>query len=139
MTPEQITLVQLTFARIQPQADSVAQQFYNRLFSLDPSLRPMFKTDMAEQGHKLMSTLELVVNNLQCPEILLPKVHRLGQQHVEYGVQPEHYDTVGAALLATLAQGLGPAFTPEVEAAWQAAYSLLAGVMQVAANEMASP
>jgi hemoglobin-like flavoprotein len=58
----------------------------------------------------------------------------LGERHVQYGVQPHHYDIVGAALLWTLAQGLGKHFTSEVEEAWTAAYTLLANTMQEAAE-----
>ena len=45
----------------------------------------------------------------------------------------KHYEPVGAALLWTLEQGLGPSFTPPVEAAWTETYMTLAGVMQKAA------
>jgi hypothetical protein len=41
---------------------------------------------------------------------------------------------VGAALLWTLEQGLGEAFTPEAREAWAAAYGLLATTMQDAAR-----
>ena len=43
--------------------------------------------------------------------------------------------TVGEALIWTLGQGLGPAFTDEAREAWLAAYTLLAGVMQAGAAE----
>jgi hemoglobin-like flavoprotein len=61
-------------------------------------------------------------------------VQRLGQRHAGYGVQPHHYVTVGDALLWTLAQVFGPAFTSEVREAWTAAYVLLATIMQEAAQ-----
>ena len=57
----------------------------------------------------------------------------LGKRHASYGVRPEHYEPVGAALLWTLEQGLGPDFTPPVKEAWTSAYLLLSGVMQDAA------
>jgi hemoglobin-like flavoprotein len=57
-------------------------------------------------------------------------LRQLGARHVDYGVLPEHYETVGQALLDTLAQGLGPAFTGEVEEAWREAYMLIADTMQ---------
>jgi hemoglobin-like flavoprotein len=50
-----------------------------------------------------------------------------------------HYDTVDAALLWTLEQGLGDVFTPEVRAAWTKLYGVLATTMQAAAAEVASP
>ena len=55
---------------------------------------------------------------------------QLGQRHAGYGVTPAHYDTVAGALLWTLEQGLGPAFTPDVKAAWTAVYGVLATTMQ---------
>jgi hemoglobin-like flavoprotein len=135
MTSEQIMLVQQTFALVQPQADGVAELFYQRLFVLDPSLRPLFKADLSEQRSKLMGTLALVVHNLPQPEKILPAVRTLGRRHAGYGVKDEHYTTVGAALLWTLAHGLGDGFTPEVKTAWTAAYTLLANEMQSASAE----
>lgn len=133
MTSRQVEHVQATFQQIAPQADAVALLFYNRLFELDPSLRPLFRSDLQEQGRKLMTMLQVVVKGLARPEQLLPAVEALGRRHAAYGVAPAHYGTVGAALLWTLAQGLGDGFTPAVEAAWAAAYELLAGVMMSAA------
>lgn len=132
MNPQQIDLIQQTFALAAPAASVIAERFYERLFVLDPTLRPLFAGDMGEQGDKLMTMLALVVHNLPQPERLLEAVRRLGERHAHYGVQPAHYTTVGEALLWTLAQHFGPAFTDEVRAAWAAAYQLLAGVMQEA-------
>lgn len=130
MTPQQIALVQQTFTLAAPQASQLADQFYQRLFALDPSLRRLFAGDMQEQGDKLMTMLAFAVHHLHQPAPILGAVQRLGERHIHYGVQPHHYATVGAALLWTLAQHFGSAFTPDVEAAWAAAYGLLTSVMQ---------
>ncbi len=134
MNPEQINLVQQTFALATPNATLIAERFYQRLFTLDPTLRPLFSGDMGEQGDKLMTMLALVVHSLHQPDPILGAMRRLGERHAHYGVQPHHYATVGEALLWTLAQHFGPAFTDEVRDAWAAAYQLLAGVMQEAAT-----
>jgi len=136
MKPDQISLVENTFTLVKPIAQTAAGLFYNRLFELDPSLRPLFKRDLQEQGKKLMQALAFVVKGLSRPETILPVVQELGRRHVGYGVEEGHYDTVGAALLWTLERGLGAAFTSEVEAAWGAAYGLLAQVMKEAAAEV---
>ena len=138
MTPQQIQLVQSTFNLVRPIASAAADLFYQRLFELDPSLRPLFTGDIKKQGAMLMSAISMAVNGLARPDSIIPAVQRLGRRHVGYGVQAEHYTTVGAALLWTLEQGLGEAFTPEVKEAWTAAYTLLATVMQDAAAESAS-
>lgn len=142
MNSEQVKLVQGSFAKVLPIADTAADLFYTRLFELDPSLRRMFPTDMAGQKRQLMLTLKFAVNSLSRLYELVPAVQALGRRHAGYGVKNEHYNTVGAALLWTLEQGLGEAFTPEVKAAWIAVYTLLANTMQQAAaeaNRMAEP
>ncbi|MEA2739818.1 MAG: hypothetical protein QOH05_3125 [Acetobacteraceae bacterium] len=133
MTPENQALVRDSFAKVVPIAPQAAALFYDRLFVLDPSLKPLFKGDMNEQGRKLMAMLGTAVANLGKLEAIVPAVQDLGRRHKTYGVPPESYDTVAAALLWTLGQGLGDAFTPQVEAAWVEAYTILATVMKDAA------
>ena len=134
MTPQQIDLVQASWKQVVPVAETAAQMFYGRLFFLDPSLRALFLGDMREQGRKVMAMLSYTVNGLTRLEVLLPAIRALGRRHTTYGVRPEHYFTVGAALLWTLEQGLGAAFTPAVREAWVAAYGVLASTMRDAAE-----
>jgi hemoglobin-like flavoprotein len=135
MNNTQIELVQSSFAQVLPIADDAATLFYNRLFELDPSLRPLFRGDMQEQGRKLMAMIGAVVSGLKNLDRIVPGVRALGSRHVAYGVRDEHYDIVGAALLWTLAKGLGEGFTDDVRDAWTTAYTLLATVMKDAAAE----
>jgi hemoglobin-like flavoprotein len=132
MTPEQKTLVRGTFAQVAPIAEQAAALFYGRLFELDPSLRPLFKGDIAEQGKKLMQVLAFCVSKLDTPDELLAAVRALGARHAGYGVKARDYDTVASALLWTLEKGLGPAFTDPVKEAWAAVYQVLATTMQAA-------
>jgi len=138
MNHEQVQLVQESFAKVLPIADVAADLFYTRLFELDPSLRHMFPSDLAEQKHKLMMTLKFAVNSLSRLDELVPAVQALGRRHAGYGVKNEHYNTVAVALIWTLEQGLGAAFTPEVKGAWIMVYTLLANTMQEAAAEALS-
>jgi len=133
MTPESKKLVQESWTLVEPIADRAAALFYHRLFELDPSLRPMFRGDLKEQGKKLMQMLTVVVRGLDRLDQLVPAVEALGRRHAGYGVQDAHYHTVAAALLWTLGKGLGDAFTAPVKDAWIEAYMLLATVMQRAA------
>ena len=135
MTPEQIALIQTSFAQVLPIADAAGILFYGRLFELDPSLKLLFTGDIQEQARKLMTMLKVVVNGLHRIDQLVPAVQELGRRHARYGVTDAHYDTVAAALLWTLSLGLGEAFTPEAAAAWAAAYTLLAETMKAAAAE----
>ena len=139
MNEHQKYLVQSSFEKVAPIADTAAALFYGRLFELDPSLRPLFPADLREQGRKLMSMLTLAVRGLDRPDQLIPAVQGLGRRHVGYSVKPEHYQVVGSALLWTLKEGLGEDFTPEVKDAWIAVYTLLATTMQAAAAEISFP
>ena len=129
MTPEQITLVQQSFAKVAPISETAAVLFYDRLFEVAPSVRAMFPEDMTEQRKKLMGTLAVVVGGLSNLDTVLPAASALAKRHVNYGAKPEHYPVVGAALLWTLEKGLGEAWTPEVAEAWTAAYGTLSGYM----------
>ncbi|SMP28390.1 globin family protein [Shimia sagamensis] len=135
MTPEQINLVQSSFRMVTPNAEAIAGLFYGRFFDLAPHLRPLFPEDMAEQKKKFMQMLELVMKCLNSPGRFLPAVVGLGQRHTDYEVTPEDYRFVGEALMWALRQGLGEAFTDDVQAAWIAAYGTLSDVMIGAGSE----
>ncbi len=130
MTPDQVLLVQSSFAAIVPRAEVVAAMFYEELFARDPALRAMFPGDMAEQRGKLVRMLATAVPGLGRPHSIVPALEALGRRHATYGVSDAHYATVGAALLAALAKGLGAGFDAEVEAAWVACYDLVATTMR---------
>jgi len=129
MTPTQQDLVQSSFAKVAPIADQAAVIFYDELFARDPALRKLFPEDMTEQRRKLMAMLATAVNNLKTWEKIQAAVQLLGARHVSYGVKPSHYETVGAALLATLAKGLGADFDEQTKDAWTACYAAVSSEM----------
>jgi hemoglobin-like flavoprotein len=139
MTPDQVTLVQESFKKVVPIADKAADLFYERLFTIAPEVRSLFPTDLSEQKKKLMQVLATAVTNLHQVEKVLPAVEELGRRHVAYGVTEKHFEPVGAALLWTLEQGLGPDFSPPVKAAWTETYITVAGVMTKAAATVTAP
>ena len=129
MTPQQIALVQASFAKVVPIAGTAADLFYGRLFEIAPDVRALFPSDITAQKQKLMIMLGTAVGGLSRLDSLMPVIGALGERHAGYGVKVEHFTPVGAALLWTLAQGLGDEFTPQVEDAWATAYGLLSQVM----------
>ena len=131
----QIELVQNSFAKVAPIADVAARLFYERMFVVQPSFRPMFPADLTEQRSKLMKTLALAVAGLTKVEKVVPALQTMGRRHVAYGVEDWQYDVVGSVLIWTLGQGLGDDFTDEVREAWVATYTIVAGVMKAAAAE----
>jgi len=134
MTPKQISLVQESWQKVLPIASQSAEVFYKTLFDMDPSLKALFPNNMEEQGTKLMAMLDTAVKLLDNPDKLIPSVQKLGVRHLDYGTKKEHYDTVGAALIKTLATGLGKDFTAPVKKAWTAVYQTLATTMIDAAE-----
>ncbi len=104
--------------------------------STSPSTRALFRSvDLSAQRNKLLQALSWVINNLEQPEALRSTLQELGRRHARYGVCDRHFQSVGAALLSTLEQGLGASWTPEVEAAWTAAYTMIASVMRQAMGD----
>lgn len=130
MNDHQIQLVRDSFALVRPIADQAAALFYDKLFERDPSISSMFRGDMGQQGARLMQMIEGAVQMLDRPAMLRHALLRLGERHAGYGVVDAHYPLVGAALLDTLAVGLGDAFAAETREAWAAMYTMVADAMR---------
>lgn len=130
LTTRQISLIQGSFAKVEPIAAQAAAIFYDRLFEYDPRLRSLFGSDMKSQGGKLMAVLKAAVSGLSDLGKLVPVLQRLAAQHVKYGVTVDDYTPVGNALLHALKTGLGRDFTAETEDAWTALYRLVATTMR---------
>jgi methyl-accepting chemotaxis protein len=139
MNPESVHHVRQSWALVEPITAQAAELFYGHLFAADPAVKSLFKGDMKAQGQRLMQMIGVAVNKLDAPEVLIPALQGLGRRHVPYGVRPAHYPVVGAALLKTLEQGLGAAYTPAVHAAWAEVYGVMAQVMIEAAESGAKP
>lgn len=139
MSPDTTAILKATWAKVAPISDTAAGLFYDRLFTLDPSLKRMFaNANMQEQRRKLMQAIAAVINGVDHLDALVPTLENLGRNHGRYGVTDAHYDTVGAALLWTLEQGLKEAWTPAAKSAWTAAYTTVATVMRGAAASNAA-
>lgn len=130
ITNDQIMLVEQSFDSFYPDAYAeVASAFYDELFRRDPSLQPMFPADMREQQMKLMTTFNIAVRGLRHPPSILPALSKLGEMHTRMGIGRPQYQVMGGALVATVQQFAGASFTPEVEAAWHAAFAVITDAM----------
>jgi hemoglobin-like flavoprotein len=135
MTPVQIDLVRDSFELVAPIAPQAAAIFYDNLFTANPALRTLFKGNMVQQGDRLMTMIATAVKLLEEPETLTPALNKLGARHATYGVHDEDYETFGNALIKTLHQGLGDAFTAEIRAAWTALYAFISQKMIIATRQ----
>jgi NAD(P)H-flavin reductase/hemoglobin-like flavoprotein len=128
-------LIQESFALVQERGDKVAGHFYALMFLEDPSLRDMFPPMMDSQRDRLMGAIVRVVNQVHDPESLVEYLRQLGRDHRKFGVQAEHYETVGRCLVAAMKRFAKPGWTAEMDAAWSEAFGFLADTMITAADE----
>lgn len=136
MTANEIHLVKYSWSVVERIDPVVAGGiFYKRLFESAPYLKPMFSESIPVQSKKLMTMISYVINRLDKLDTILEDVKQLARRHVKYGVQEEHYELVGAALLWTLEQALANLWTNEVKQAWANCYGLLSSAMLQATVE----
>jgi hemoglobin-like flavoprotein len=136
MTPQQIQHVKTTWGMVASlDHEAVGGLFYGRLFEIAPQIRHMFRSPLPEQSKKLLAMIGYVINKLDKLEDIVDEVARLAQRHVQYGVEPAHYNTVAEALLWTLEKGLGEHWTEEVKESWVLCYTTLAGAMIAAGQD----
>ena len=135
MTEKQIAVVKGSWKLYRAvSAVLVGDVFYSKLFVDAPQLKPMFNIPREEQSKKLVDMLSLIVARLDRLEELTGEIRQLAIRHHSYGVKPQHYDAVGAALLWTLQQGLGNDWSEEMAEAWTTCYATLSAAMKNAVN-----
>jgi hemoglobin-like flavoprotein len=132
VTPSEREIVRASFAEIALMPEVAGALFYERLFSVNPQFRALFKDDMRVQGMKLMTMLATIVSYLDDPREIAPAMRDMRQRHVAYGVKDADYDAVADSLLWMVEQIQGDAFTPVVRDAWMACYEALAREMRTA-------
>jgi len=122
--------VQATLDLLLKNEDAFATNFYNRLFVKAPQVKELFTRNMLDQGRMLTHMLGGIIYSLSRPEYLILGLRSLGRQHEGYGVQKEHYPIVREALLETIEDELGDAYTHKVRHAWQSALDLVVQSMR---------
>jgi len=131
LTAEQKRLIRLSFLRIEPSLDLVAQLFFLKLFRLDPSLRKKFDGPIEVQAKKFAAGAKLAMISLGHDDGLAPTLKLLGARHRLMGIRTRHYRTMSRALVWTLERSLDKAFDRDTKDAWN---TLLAHFTKVMAN-----
>jgi hemoglobin-like flavoprotein len=129
MTPEQTDLIRKSFDALWPVRRRVADLFYGRFFELAPDARALFPQDIARQQLKLMDMIAAIVGALDKREIFQSIISYSGRQHAQFGVRRTHFAAFGEALLWSLEQQFGTAFTPELKEAWSMLYDAVQSEM----------
>ena len=135
LTETEIDLVQSSFAQVLPIAEQAGMLFYGRIFELAPEARALFGEDIATQARRTIAAVKFAVDGLRDLDRVAPYLVSLGNRHARYGVVPEHFDVVGAALMWTLEQGLGAAFTEPVADAWGVVWQILVDTMTIGLHD----
>lgn len=146
LTDEDKKLILSSWRLVVPIAETAADLFYRRLFEIRPAYRQLFPEDLAKQKRKLVTMLSFIVKSMdwmasQWQEDVAPEddlcliVLAMGRRHTSlYHIPDESYEPVGQALLWTLEQGLGQAFTDDVRAAWTRLYGVVSTTMRMGAR-----
>jgi hemoglobin-like flavoprotein len=134
MTPEQVDLIRKSFDALWPVRRKLADVFYSRFFELAPDARALFPQDIARQQLKLMDMIAAIVGALDQREIFQSIISYSGRQHAQFGVQRTHFVAFGKALIWSLEQQFGTAFTPELKQAWTMLYNAVQNEMTRAAQ-----
>ena len=125
-------IVRETLPAIGAAIDDITTVFYRRLFAAEPSLeRDLFNRGNQAQGDQqralagaiaTYATL-LVTPGAPHPDALLS---RIGNKHASLGITEDQYRIVHKHLFEAIVEILGEAVTPDVAAAWDEVYWLMA-------------
>src|SRR5436305_9964876 len=106
-----VRLIRESYAQVQPRAPEVMQLFYAMLFAIAPTTRELFAANMEVQRSRFWRGLMHIVQHFDRPDELVPFLHQLGRDHRKFGVLDAHYDAMGTALVTSLKQYAGAAWT----------------------------
>jgi hemoglobin-like flavoprotein len=128
LSADDIARVRASFDLLWPVSSGMSVLFYQRLFEIAPEVQALFHFPMDEQRRKFIATLAVIVSNVDTAAGLAAAT-KLAEQHVTYGVRPDHYPMVGQALLWSLEKALGERWTTDDSASWSKAYAFVSDHM----------
>ena len=129
LTAEQKRLIRVSFLRVEPALDLVAQLFFLKLFRLDPSLRKKFSGPIEVQARKFAAGAKLAMISLGHEDGLAPTLKLLGARHRQLGIRSRHYRTMSRALVWTLERSLEKNFDRDTKDAWNTLLSSFTRIM----------
>jgi len=125
-----IIALETSFDLVAPRREELVDRFYRRLFEDARATRALFaQVDMRAQKRALLGALVTLRRSLRDLSSIAPFLADLGARHARYGVCPEYYPLVGAALLETMAEVAAAAWKPEFTDEWTRAYQIVAEIM----------
>ncbi|MEU2440123.1 globin domain-containing protein [Streptomyces rubradiris] len=135
LTEQSAATVRATLPAVGAAIGEITERFYDRLFTAHPELlRDLFNRGNQAAGTQrqaLAGSIAAFATHLldhpdRRPDAMLA---RIAHKHASLGVAPEQYQVVHEHLFAAIAEILGEAVTPEVAAAWDEVYWLMANAL----------
>ncbi|WP_031027094.1 globin domain-containing protein [Streptomyces sp. NRRL WC-3725] len=135
LTEQSAATVRATLPAVGAAIGEITERFYARLFDAHPDLlRNLFNRGNQASGAQkqaLAGSIAAFAAHLldhpdRRPDAMLG---RIAHKHASLGVAPEQYDVVHEHLFAAIDEVLGEAVTPEVAAAWDEVYWLMANAL----------
>jgi len=128
--------LQASLDLLRARGGEVVHRFYAKLFEQFPGVRAMFPADMVALERKFIDTLIAVVELIGEPDRVRPRLEELGKRHATYGAQPEHYPLVCDALIETIREASGEAWSAQLETEWSQALLLVSEIMLIGAGQV---
>ncbi|MFK0311626.1 NO-inducible flavohemoprotein [Pseudomonas sp. NPDC090233] len=133
LNAEQRAIIKATVPLLETGGETLTTHFYKLMLSEYPEVRPLFnQTHQAsgDQPRALANGVLMYARHIDQLEQLGGLVGQIINKHVALQILPEHYPIVGSCLLRAIEEVLGKDIaTPEVIAAWGAAYGQLADIL----------
>ena len=131
LSPDTIRIVKQITPAVAEHAETITRRFYVRMFEGNPEVRQYFNQAHQHSGGQqraLAGAICAYFTHIDDLAALGPAVEVIAQKHASLGIRPEHYPIVGKHLLDAIGDVMGDAATPEVVAAVEEAYGVLANV-----------
>nr|WP_319527353.1 NO-inducible flavohemoprotein [Pseudomonas laurentiana] len=126
-------IIKATVPLLESGGEALTTHFYKLMLSEYPEVRPLFNQAhqaSGDQPRALANGVLMYARHIDQLEQLGGLVGQIINKHVALQIQPEHYPIVGSCLLRAIEEVLGSEIaTPEVIAAWGAAYQQLADIL----------
>lgn len=129
ITAESLAIVQATVGLVRAHGTEITGVFYQSMLGANPELKNLFNMSnqaTGEQQQALASAVYAYAANINNPAALEPVLSRIAHKHASLGIKPAQYTIVGKHLLGAVKTVLGDLATPEIMAAWDEVYWLLA-------------
>ncbi|KAI0111170.1 globin-like protein [Nemania sp. FL0031] len=132
LTRQEAELVNETIPALRQHGEHISTVFYKSMLRDHPELNNYFNSVNMHTGRQPRALTALILafaSNIVNISELTPKLERVAQKHASLVIRPEHYEIVAKYLIRAFSAVLGPAMTPEVNAAWTKAYWLMAKML----------